>query len=100
MSDAPPYFIGHWKFSQQVPFDQLAALARQWSQHDAHYLHLAVRTLSPERVAIVFAYQLPAHLVRDAAYEHFLTTIDRKLKQTFGELYNGFDIDCQGTMIK
>ena len=100
MTHVPPCFIGHWKFAKQVPLDRLAALARQWSHTNTHYLHLAVRTTPSEHVAIVFAYQPPTHLARQAAYEHFLTTTDRNLKQVFGEFYNGFDIDCQGRLIK
>ena len=102
MSDAPPCFVGHWKFSKQVPLNRLAAVARQWSHDDTHYLHLAVavRTTPSEHVAIVFIYQPPAHLAHQAAYEHFLTTTHRHLKQRFGKLYNGWDIDCRGRLIK
>ncbi len=100
MSDVPPCFIGHWKFSKQVPLNDLVVLARQWSHHDAHYLHLAVRTISPNHVAIIFAYQPPPQLAHQAAYEQFLTTTNLNLKQRFGELYNGFDIDCRGRLIK
>ena len=68
MSNVPPCFVGHWKFSKQVPLNDLAALARQWSHHDAHYIHLAVRTISPDHLAIVFAYQPPDHLARESTY--------------------------------
>ena len=101
MSNAPLCFVGHWNFSRQVLLDDLEALARQWSHDDAHYLHLAVRsTPSPEYVAIVFAYQPPTKLAHQAAYEHFLITTDRNLKQRFGDLYAGWNIDYRGRLIK
>ncbi len=100
MSDVPPCFIGHWIFFKHVPLDHLVALVFEWSNNDAHYLHLALRTISPEYVAIVFAYQPPTKLAHQAAYEHFLITTDRNLKQTFGDLYAGWDIDYQGRLIK
>ncbi len=100
MSDVPPCFIGHWKFSRQVPLNDLVVLARQWSHHDAHYIHLAVRTISPNHVAIIFAYQPPTQLAHQAAYEQFLTTTNLNLKQRFGELYSGWHIDYQGRLIK